>query len=196
MNVMETIRTFIAIELNDDLRRALARTQAQFQRERAAQAVRWVAPASIHLTLKFLGDTPVAQIPALTDALRAACVGVAPFTLTLAGAGAFPNTRKPNVVWIGVTGQAHVAAQLARQIEDACAALGLAREARPFTPHLTLGRLKRDAAPTERRAVGEEIERAHIATLGMLRVERVSLMQSDLRPTGSVYTQVAAVELG
>ncbi len=191
----ESIRTFIAIELTDALHRALADAQAQFQRDRAVRAVRWVAPDNIHITLKFLSDVRADQMPDVQRAVADAGAGVAPFTLTIGGAGAFPNTRRPNVVWIGARGQIEIAARLAQKIDDACAALGFAREERPFAPHLTLGRVKRDASPGERQQIGALIENARVGDLGELRVERVSVMQSELKPGGSIYTRLSVVDL-
>jgi 2'-5' RNA ligase len=192
---METIRAFIAIELTDALHRALSAVHAQFKRDRAARLVRWVAPENIHVTLKFLGDVDAERMPALQRALADACADTAPFTLTIGGAGAFPNTRRPNVVWIGARGQIEIAARLAQKIDDACAALGFAREARPFAAHLTLGRVKRDASPSERQLIGAMIENAQVADLGELRVERVSVMKSELKPGGSAYSRLHVVEL-
>ena len=200
----EKIRSFIAIELEDEHHRALRDLQARFQRELAAtknagslmaRNVRWVAPENIHLTLKFFGDVDMAAMPALQRAVADACVGVAPFSLRIAGAGAFPNTQRPNVIWVGVEGEVERAAQLTRRIDDACAALGFAREERPFSPHLTLGRVKRDASPAARRAIGEMIVNAAIGELGQLHVERISVMKSELQPSGSVYTRLTTVEL-
>ena len=191
----ELIRTFLAIELDDAHHRALADLQARLQRERAARYVRWVAPENIHLTLKFLGDVDATQMAALQRAAMDACAGSAPIILRIAGAGAFPGTRRPNVVWIGISGEVERAARLAQKIDDACAALGFAREARPFSPHLTLGRVKRDAPLFDRRSIGEMIVNAQVGALGELRVERVSVMKSELRPGGSVYTRLLGVEL-
>ena len=191
----ELIRTFIAIELNDAIRHALEDVQAQFKHEQAAHSVRWVAPDSIHITLKFLGDVDADKLSALQNALVDACKDIAPFTLVLCGVGAFPNTRRTNVVWVGAEGQGEIASQFASQIEEACVALGFAREDRPFAPHLTFGRIKRDASSSDRRFIGEMIEHAQVEKLGELRVERVSVMQSELRPAGSVYTRLASIEL-
>ncbi len=191
----EQIRTFIAIELSDAERLALRRLQERLKSTPAARYVRWVAPEGIHLTLKFLGGVDTAQMPALQHAVAGACAGVPPHTLTLDGIGAFPNTRRPNVVWVGVGGDIETAARLADQIDQACAALGFPRETRPFSPHLTLGRVKRDIRPSDQQFVGEMVNTTQVGELGRFRVERVSLMKSDLRPTGSVYTQLSAVEL-
>lgn len=192
---MQPIRTFIAIELNEVLHRALADTLARLQRETIARAIRWVVPTNIHLTLKFLGDVDATHLPALEGAVRRVCNDFAPFTLTIGGAGAFPNTRKPNVIWIGARGQVDVATRLAEQIDAACATLGFAREERAFTPHLTLGRVKRDASPSERQRIGALIAAAHIGDVGELRVERVAVMKSVLTPQGSVYTRLAECAL-
>jgi 2'-5' RNA ligase len=192
---METIRTFIAIELTDALHRALADAEAQFERDRAARFVRWVAPENIHITLKFLGDVDTDRMSDLPRALADACAGSAPFIMAIGGAGAFPNTRRPNVVWIGARGQIEIAARLAQKIDATCVALGFAREERPFAPHLTLGRVKRDASPSERQLVGAMIENVKIGDLGELRVERVSVMKSELKPTGSVYSRLHVIEL-
>ena len=194
-DVTEPIRTFVAIELTNALHGALADAQTQFKRDRAARFVRWVAPDNIHVTLKFLGDVDADRMSALQRALADACVGSAPFTLTIDGAGAFPNLRRPNVVWIGARGQIEIAAHLSQKIDAACAALGFAREERPFAPHLTLGRVKRDASPSERQLVGAMIENVKIGDMGELRVERVSVMKSELKPMGSVYSRLHVIEL-
>ena len=200
----EQIRAFIAIELDETHHRALADLQARLKRELAAaktagsataQYVRWVAPENIHLTLKFLGDVESGRLPDLQHAVADACAGIAPFTLTIGGAGAFPDTRRPNVLWVGIGGDVERAVTLAQKIDEACGALGFAREERAFSPHLTLGRVKRDAKPNDRSFIGEMLVHAKIGALGELRVKRVSVMKSVLTPGGSVYTRLAAVEL-
>ena len=191
----EMIRSFVALELDDATRHALADLQTRLQRDRNAKAVRWVAPANIHITLKFLGDVTSAQMPELQSALSEVCAGIAPFALTIVGTGAFPDLRRPNVIWVGARGEVAVATQLAEQIEDACEILGFAREGKPFAPHLTLGRVKRDVSPSERQAIGKLIEQTQVGELGTIQFARVSLMKSDLRPGGSVYTQIAEMQL-
>jgi 2'-5' RNA ligase len=99
------------------------------------------------------------------------------------------------VVWVGVQGEVERAALLAKKIEDACAALGFPREARAFSLHLTLGRVKRDAGPNDRRFVGEMIEKAAIGNLGVIQVASVHVIKSELRPGGSVYTRLHEVGL-
>ncbi len=191
----ESIRTFIAIELTPDIQRALTDVQERLKRDRAARLIRWVAPANIHITLKFLGDVKVDQLPVLQSSIAEACKGIPPFSLSIAGLGAFPNTRRPNNIWVGASGQIDVAARLARKIDDACATLGFEREDRPFTAHLTLGRVKKDVPTSERASIGALIDAAKIGTLGEFNVDYVSVMKSELRPGGSVYSPLAMIQL-
>jgi len=191
----QTIRTFIAIELDAATQDALAQLQSQLKRQPGSNAVRWVAPGNIHLTLKFLGDVDAKKISALQNSVAAACAGTPPFTLKLSGVGAFPNPQRANVVWVGIQGDVDVAAALAKKIEDACAELGFAREARAFSPHLTLGRVKRDAGPRARAEIAQMIASAPTRDLGQYRAASVSVMQSDLKPGGSVYSRLAEIKL-
>ena len=195
VGMAEEIRTFIAVELQEEQKRALRQVQETLRAERAGRYVRWVAPEAVHLTLKFLGGVDADKMPGLQNALTHACADVPPFALTLRGVGAFPNTRRPNVVWVGVGGESGTITRLAEQIDGACASLGFSPETRPFSPHLTIGRVKRDVRPVDQQFVGEMVANNPMGDLGECRVERVSIMQSDLRPTGSVYTRLYAIEL-
>lgn len=192
------VRAFIAIELDRPLLQSLIQVQRKLQAEPAGRWVRWVAPEGIHLTLKFLGPVDRRRIPDLQAVLAAATAGLAPFELVARGLGGFPNTNRPNNVWVGVAGAVETAAQLAERLEEGCARLGLAREERGFSPHLTLGRVKRDARPADRVQVGEMIRRRgglEPAEVGRLRVDRVYLMQSDLRPAGAIYSVLGSARL-
>ncbi len=189
----ESLRLFIAHKLNDALRDDLKRAQKQLQDERAMQNVRWVAPQNIHLTLKFLGNSNRAQIPALTTALERAAKNIAPFELTARGLGCFPNTRRPNIVWVGLEGDLETAALLARHIEKECGALGFARDDRGFTPHLTLGRVKREASNAEPAAIGEIVKNFPLKTFGVIRADALHLIASELRANGPLYTTMVRV---
>ena len=187
----EQIRTFIAIELEEKEKDALGELQDRLKAERAARYIRWVAPQAIHATLKFLGDMNADQLAPLQRAIADVTSSVQSFTLSLEGIGAFPNMRRPNIVWVGIGGDVEAVVRLAEQIDSTCARLGFARETRPFSPHLTLGRVKRDARPADQQFVGEMIANAQAGEMGVFRVDHVSVMKSDLRPTGSVYTRMA-----
>jgi 2'-5' RNA ligase len=198
--VKETLRVFIAIELDDAVRVELKRVQKQLQDECrrtlvTKDCVRWVAPQNIHLTLKFFGKVDRAQIPALGGVLEKIAETVAPFELTARGLGCFPNARRPNDVWVGLTGDVERAARLTRRIEDECVALGFARDERGFTPHLTLGRVKREASNAGRAALGELVKKFPLPTLGNIQAHELFLIQSDLQPGGPIYTVLSQARL-
>ena len=192
---MPILRTFIAIELSDEIVEALAAVQQRLKREMAAKHVRWVAPGSIHLTLKFIGDLDSARAPNVAGVIRASVAGERACVLTVQSLGAFPNLQRPNVVWAGLAGPVEVATRIARRLEDGCAALGIAREDRPFSPHLTLGRVQRDATPDARRQIGDLVRRQPVGEIGRFPVDAIYLMRSELKPSGAVYSVLEKVPL-
>lgn len=199
---MDAIRAFIAIELENDIRAALDAVTRQLQAECAAaggeaarKAVRWVPAANIHLTLKFLGEVSAANVEALARMLKAEARRHAPFSIAVTGLGAFPNVRRPRVIWIGNEAPNGLNA-LQRAIEAETRALGYPSEDRPFSPHLTLGRISQNATPGEASAVAQALNRVQVGRLGCIHVDRVHLFQSDLRPSGAVYTSLYAFPLG
>ncbi len=191
---MNEIRTFIAVELDAAVQRGLSQVQDSLRRELQSSAIRWVNPGGIHLTLKFLGNVPAAQMSQVEAALREACAGFSPFDLTVAGLGCFPNLNRPNVIWVGIQGEMETLRRVRDAVERTVSPLGYPTEGRDFKAHLTLGRVK-DASPAEARRIGEAVRRAQVNTLGSLHVAAVHLMRSDLSPQGARYTPLAVVDL-
>jgi len=185
---MITLRTFIAIELDEDLLGHLVRVQDRLRTQVAPRSVRWVRPEGVHLTLKFLGDTLPDQVEAVKAALDRAASEVSPFTFSVGGVGCFPNTYRPRVVWVGLQEPTGTLSRLRDAVESHVAPLGFPAENRPFHPHLTLGRVQRHASKSEVREVGEVVASAGVGALDEMRVTRVSYIKSDLRPSGAVYT--------
>ncbi len=194
---MAMIRAFIAIELTEELLDRLVQVQEELRRDAWADQVRWVRPEGIHLTLKFLGNVPEDRIPAIEQALHQAITetGVEPFTLRAGGLGAFPNFRRPAVIWVGVQGEVEPLQRLQEAIEAAMEELGFQREDRPFHPHLTLGRVHRRAGSGYRRKLGEALQAYDVGEVGDMQVEEVTLMRSQLHPKGAIYTQLAVHRL-
>lgn len=190
----EMRRLFIAIELPRDLLREVEKTQAEIKRLIPQRAAKWVNPSGIHLTLKFLGDVPAAQIDHVVEGMQEAARGFAAFFLTIEGLGCFPSARSPRVLWLGLTGNVRQLASLQARIESEIAPIGYPTEERGFHPHLTLARTAREAHREEIAAIGKVAE-SGIGTLGTWRVESISLMRSQLRPDGAVYTQEASIPL-
>ena len=185
---MNTLRTFIAIELPAEILRLIKQAQAQLQAAAPPHSVRWVRAEGIHLTLKFLGPVPMSQIDAITATMAAAARGVEPFTLTIGGAGCFPNPKRPRVVWIGIAEPTGRLNSLQRAVESAISPLGYPPEERGFQPHLTLGRAAHEATSDDLKRVGEIVAAANIGTLGQVPVSSIALIKSDLKPSGAEYT--------
>lgn len=178
------MRLFIALSLPDEIREELARTQERLR----GSPVRWVAPAGIHLTLQFLGEVAETVVPRLVAAL--AGLDTALFQLALSGLGAFPTVRQPRVVWVGVGGDTTSLAALQAAVIAATAPLGFVPEARPFRAHLTLGRARQDASPSQLRALGEAVTRAAPPAPLAWDAGTPALFQSTLTPQGSRYTRL------
>jgi RNA 2',3'-cyclic 3'-phosphodiesterase len=189
------IRTFIAIKLDDRLCTMLDAIAEDLQDRMPARAVRWTDARKIHLTLKFLGDVAPSQIDPIEAALRVAAGQIAPFTFELTGAGCFPNNSRPRVVWVGVSEPSHTLDALQRVVESELRNLGFEAERRPFSPHLTLGRVRNDVSPHALREIGQIVESTLIGSIGRQRVGAVHLFKSDLRPQGALYTPLAEAPL-
>jgi 2'-5' RNA ligase len=190
----EMIRSFIAIRLDEKTVAALRKAQSLLRNRPAGQAARWGRAEDIHLTLKFLGDVPADAIPEIAEALRVACAASAPFAVTLAGLGCFPNCRQPRVIWVGIK-ETTALRNLQSAVEEVMNDLGYAPEERAFSPHLTLARVERNAKPKEVAALGLEVERAGLGEIATVHVESVYLIRSDLRPAGPIYTELAEARL-
>ena len=191
----ETLRTFIAIELDEPLRIALKSVQDKLKRRMPPGAVRWVDPYGIHLTLKFLGDTPGRRLGELEAALQAAVAQIPPFDFVVEGRGVFPNARRPRVIWAAVREKSGALVRLQAAVEQKVSPLGWPAEERGFSPHLTLGRVTRSADRQAEEAVGRAVEDSVVEEIGRQQVDQISLIRSDLRSTGAVYTPLFSVAL-
>jgi 2'-5' RNA ligase len=190
-------RLFAALELPLDLQARLAEVQAAFQAQLPPRVVRWVRPDGIHLTLKFYGHVHAERAPELRLGLERAAqlAGAAALTtpLTLRGLGVFPNPARPQVVWVGLEGDLGPLHRLQQVLEAEAEAQGFPPEARPFAPHLTLGRVRSRLSIPDQEAFLAFLRQAHLDALGQFRPAALSLMASDRRPMGAVYSQLYVV---
>lgn len=195
------VRTFVAVELPVEVRDEVGRTQREMQhlaRMRylpLGNSLKWVAPESIHLTLKFLGDVPEDALAGIGRALLSVVVGRSAVRLALAERGAFPNARSPRVLWIGLTGDLTALADLQHRVEQELGLLGFAPDNHGFSPHLTLARVREQASPSERRAVAELLAQAPASQALAFASAHVSLIKSELRPTGALYQTLTTAVL-
>jgi len=188
-------RLFVALEPTDPVRRRLATTAADLKRSagRAADEVRWVQAENVHLTLQFLGAVPDERVAAVEAAVREAAAGSRVLSLEVKGAGGFPNARRPRVVWVGLQGDLPALAALVQDLGRRLAPLGFAPEARPFSPHLTLGRAREGrGAPGLAGALAEAAQ----GEGAPWRAAEVVLFESHLSPRGPRYEALARAPLG
>jgi 2'-5' RNA ligase len=191
---MSVIRAFIAIEMSPEIRRRLDQVSDELKQRLKDIPVRWVPVENIHLTLKFLGDVSLANLEVLKKILQSEIAGHHPFEMSVGELGAFPSNRRPRVIWVKVEAPAELEA-VQRGIETESTRLGYAREERAFSPHLTLGRVSRNASSRDIRKISEVLDSYKVGFLGAARVQAVNLFRSDLKPGGAVYTCLFTVPL-
>lgn len=195
----DQVRAFVAVELPTTALEALAQAQsalaAQLDRIGARRAVRWVNPTGIHLTLKFLGNTPSGLLSEIETRLASTLAGRPEFSLELSGLGVFPSARATRVLWVGLAGELPALGAVQRLVEEAVSPLGYPTEARPFVPHLTLGRVSDSASLAERQAIGEVVQKSGPPPVGRFAVSEVSLIRSELSRSGARYSRLFAVSL-
>jgi 2'-5' RNA ligase len=190
----EQIRSFIAIELPEEVKRGLAKLRRELEREEHS-FVKWAEPEGIHLTLKFLGNIPFKQVAEIAETMKKAAQGIFPFYLEISGLGGFPNLKQPRVLWVGIRGELNTLLRLQQNIDSALASFGFAKEERPFVPHLTLARIRQGTSLADKKSFGELAMSTNFKTRYPLDVESISLMRSQLTPGGAIYTRLSMVSL-
>ncbi len=186
---MTLLRAFIALEIPASIQQAIQQQTAGLRKSADSSLVRWVPAGNLHLTLKFLGDVSSTNVQFLTQMLSREAGQHPGFSMQLGGLGAFPNPTRPRVIWIGIRAPEALPV-FYRSLEAAAARLGYPPEERPFSPHLTLGRVKQAVTPTDLQRIHAALESASVGQLGAVEVTSIHLMKSDLKPTGSVYTRL------
>lgn len=177
------MRLFIAVRLPPELTdRAAALLPA------ALPAVRPVRPELMHVTLAFLGWTPDERLDAVIEAARVAAAEHRPFDLRFAGAGRFPAAGRPTTVWLGIADGRDTLVALAESVVTALRRSGLAFDDRPFAPHLTLARVRREASAAEGRTVAAAAAALEVPAGLRAQVDRIAVMESVLSPKGPRYT--------
>ncbi len=177
-----SIRSFIAIELNETIKNLLARLQTDLKKSDAD--VRWVQPHNIHLTLKFLGDVHENRLNDVGNTIETSLQGVKAFSFELSELGAFPKIESPRIVWIGVGTGATQIQEIVRRLEEALSATGFSKEKRDFTAHLTLGREK---SSINRLALIKALRMKTSFLPISQSVNEIILFKSTLTSSGAVY---------
>jgi len=190
------MRLFIGIELPDALKRraaaAAARVRERVERTAPGARLRWVEPSNLHITIWFLGEVREPRVEALAAALNTPLV-VRPFRLRIAGAGAFPPSGPPRAIWLGLAAGDDALLAVHTELGPRLLPLGFEPEKRPFSPHLTIARVKdvrgRDAAAMRRILIADD-------PVGECDVRSAALLLSRPTPAGSQYERLASIPLG
>ncbi len=180
-----TIRSFIAINITETLRAEFSEIISVLKK--SGSDMKWVRPENLHLTLKFLGNVEIQKLEAIKTGLKNALSGNTSFDISFEGIGCFPNFRKPRVIWIGIKAAPDLQ-NIYRDVENALFPLGIDKEKRSFSPHLTLGRFN----STKRLQVLTDIMTPfRDKKFGAMRVNKISLMKSELLKEGARYSVIA-----
>lgn len=189
----DEVRLFVACEVPDDVREAIANVITQL-RERSGNAVRWLRPEGIHVTLKFLGEVPQKKLPAIKIAIQEAVLRHHPFNLEVANIGSFGGREGLRIMWVGVAGDVLRLEALARDVNRALSVVGFEPERRPFRPHLTLGRVRDEVSTRSRAEIEVAVGKTHAPPVAW-RTGQVSLMRSRLTAQGAFYDVLATFPL-
>lgn len=152
----------------------------------------WTRPEGVHLTLKFMGEVSESKIPEIINGLRRAAEGIGSFRLEVGGVGTFPSPKNARVVWVGISGDVEKLSRLQSSVEETISGIGFERDKRAFTPHLTLGRIKYIRSRDTWLKALDEVKDSSVSGFD---VSAISLMKSELKPSGAVYTEIGRVEL-
>jgi 2'-5' RNA ligase len=183
------LRCFVAVALPAPLKKEIGGLIGRLRE--AGADVRWVPDNNLHLTLKFLGDTEEGLISEIKVALHKKLSPYAPFYIKISGVGYFPGGKNPRVIWIGIEEPGSLA-DIYREVEEVMVNIGYPREKRPFSPHLTIGRVR---SPKRMSETLRRLEELRTVSFEGFEVKAVKLMKSDLKPGGAEYSELARILL-
>jgi 2'-5' RNA ligase len=186
---METFRTFVAVDLPKLVKMEIDKLISDLRE--TAPDIRWVKAANLHLTMRFLGDIPKDSIAVLAGELSKNLSGFGPFEISLRGIGGFPNLKKARVIWIGGGQGLELLEGLAPLVEKSCRNCGFGPADKPFSSHLTLGRVK---FPKGHERLISIVDSLNYET-PLFTVEEIVVFRSELSPAGPKYTRLEAIRL-
>jgi len=184
---MKTLRTFIAVDFPIEIKEKIESITAYFKTQLPAKAIKWVDPNNMHLTLKFMGETPADQLEPIKNAMQKVATAYPVFSIEVINLGMYPNHKKPRVVWLGISGEENLIS-LHKQLDRALQEVGIQPERRPLSPHLTIARVRRNSSKESVKDIGQTLSQFKVSTLGIVRVNEIVYYQSELKPQGPNYT--------
>ena len=184
------LRCFIAIEIPDTVKKEIGEAADMLRKYDAD--IKWVNAQNLHITLKFLGNTPEEAVPEISESLLSAVSPFRPFYIKISGTGVFPSRKSPRVIWIGVENGESLP-RLAADIDRSLSLLGYKKEEREFRPHLTLGRVRSRKGMV---SIVNELDSLKEKEFGIFTIDRIKLMRSELKPKGPEYTCLREAPFG
>ncbi|NWF63747.1 MAG: RNA 2',3'-cyclic phosphodiesterase [Chloroflexi bacterium] len=186
---MKQIRAFVAIDLPPTIQDSIEKQTRRLLNTLGHEFVRWVNVENMHLTLKFLGSVPITHLDFFKQMLTQTADSQQPFEIQIGGIGSFPSLKRPRVLWVGVHAPARLAS-LQKAVENGANRLGYEKEAKTFSPHLTLGRVRQGLDSKQTQTISNILSMTQLGRIGIARVDSIHLYQSELNPEGSVYTKL------
>jgi 2'-5' RNA ligase len=187
VNDEKSIRAFLAVDPPQEVLNEIVRIQDRLKKVVQGD-IRWVRSGGIHLTLKFFGNISESDSTNISRVIKNNIVNIKPFTLNTRRVGAFPDVKRPRVLWLGMDGDTDILISLQRGIDGGLQDCGFKKEDRPFRPHLTLARIKE---PKGLIGLAKIIEKSEDYTAGSFIVGGLNLFKSNLTSQGAVYTKLA-----
>ena len=184
------IRCFISVNLPDDAKTAIGSIITELKKTGAD--VKWVIAENIHLTLKFLGNTDESLIPGIAEALSKKLSLYNAFCIRIADVGCFPSEKRPRVIWVGIM-DSEMLTNIQKDVDAALTGFGFAPEVRPFSPHLTIGRVRSLKKAAELTKCFADLRRPDV---GRVEISAIHIMKSDLKPAGAEYSSLCRIPLG
>ena len=188
------MRTFIAIDFSPAIIDRIAEVIKYFKTQTPDQALKWVSPENLHLTIKFLGDGPDKNIDSIKALISGTLQGKKAFNISVEGLGMYPNQNKPRVIWLGIKDYQPLSA-IHKALDQALVEANVERDRRGFSPHLTIARIRGRTDFSTAQEIGKTLSQFKVDSLGSCLVEKVCLYKSVLTPEGPIYTKLLSSPL-
>jgi 2'-5' RNA ligase len=185
------IRSFLAFELPPDIKRTVKHVSEDMRRSELD--LKWVNVDNIHLTVVFMGNIRNEDVQAIGEEIEDVCLGFVPFEISLKGAGVFPHTRRPRVLWLGLEMETERVSSFRNSLQERLQPYGIKEEKRAFAPHLTLGRFRKPDRCDP--LLGDIISRYKDIKGAVCRLEELVMFKSELKPGGAEYTKLKTCPL-
>jgi RNA 2',3'-cyclic 3'-phosphodiesterase len=191
---MSLLRTFVATDIHPIIQKSIQKQVSFLRNILGDSSIRWVPVHNIHITLKFLGDVSPAKVDELQRIVKAEADSHSSFDIHVNELGSFPSSKRARVLFIGIQASAALEA-LQQGIESACVKVGFKSETRPFSPHLTIGRVRQGISKHDQQKIYEILRDVKIDSLGTASVDSVHLYKSERQTNGAVYTKLFSAPL-